>query len=100
MRGITITYDYSGDEAPWRAAMQAFVDAVNSDPAAAGFRYQIAVADNGSSRIHWGRWDSKETLAHVQSQDYFTTFAAQVAEFSGGKHKPLPANIALKTENW
>ena len=100
MRGITITYDYSGDEAPWRAAMQAFIDALDADPGAANFSYQVSIADNGVSRIHWGRWDSQATLAHVQSQDYFKTFAAKVGEFSGGTHMPVPADVAIKTSSW
>lgn len=100
MRGITITYDYSGDEAPWRAAIQDFIDALDGDPGAANFSYQVSVADNGVSRIHWGRWDSQDTLAHVQSQDYFKTFAAKVGEFSGGSHKPVPADVTVKTSSW
>lgn len=99
MRGITISYDYSGDEAPWRAAIEDFISALDADPAATNFTYQVSVADNGISRIHWGRWDNQDTLTHVQSQDYFKTFAAKVGEFSGGSHKPVPANLALKTAN-
>lgn len=99
MRGITITYDYSGGEQPWHDAINAFISALNADPKAQAFTYQVSTADNGTSRIHWGRWDSAETLAHVQSQDYFKSFAAKVGEFSGGTHKPVPADLTLKTAN-
>ena len=36
MRGITITYRYDGDEAPWRAAIDQFLSAIDADPALAG----------------------------------------------------------------
>ncbi|MFW8635004.1 hypothetical protein [Cribrihabitans pelagius] len=59
MRGITITYAYSGDEDAWRQATSEFIAAIDADPAAAGkFTYQVAVADDGETRIHWGRWDT------------------------------------------
>ncbi|GAA6209083.1 hypothetical protein NBRC116601_23760 [Cognatishimia sp. WU-CL00825] len=100
MRSITIRYEYDGDEAPWRAAIQGFITALNADPKAQQFNYQVAIADDGKTRLHWGRWDSAETLSHVQSQDYFKSFAAKVAEFSEGKHSATPANLSFKTNSW
>ncbi|MGR3760784.1 hypothetical protein ACUXV3_11735 [Roseobacteraceae bacterium NS-SX3] len=101
MRGITITYAYSGDEDAWRQATSAFIAAVGADLKAAGkFTYQVAVADDGETRVHWGRWDSAETLAHVQSQDYFKTFAERVKEFAGGAPKATGHDIADKTAGW
>ncbi|PCJ10141.1 MAG: hypothetical protein COB16_02350 [Rhodobacteraceae bacterium] len=50
----------------------------------AGTTYQVAIADDKQTRFHWARWDSAETLAHLQSQAYFKTFAGKVREFSGG----------------
>lgn len=101
MRGITITYEYDGDEQAWRAAMQTFISAIDDDPAVAGkFNYQVAVADDGKTRIHWGRWDSAETLTHVQSQDYFKSFAGEVQEFAGGVPQNTGADVALKTTGW
>ncbi len=71
MRGITITYDYDGPEQAWTSLTGAFIDALDADAALNGrFSYQVAVADNGKTRVHWGRWDSAETLAQVQAQDY------------------------------
>lgn len=99
MRNITITYDYSGEEAPWRTAVSTFIEALDADPGAANFSYQVSVADNGVRRIHWGRWDHQDTLTHVQAQDYFKVFAAKVSEFSGGNHQPTPANLIVKTKN-
>lgn len=101
MRGITISYTYSGDEAAWQDATGAFIAAVDADPEAAGrFSYQVAVGDDGKTRVHWGRWDSAETLAHVQSQDYFKTFAGKVKEFAGGAPSATGHDIAAKTGGW
>jgi len=57
------------------------------------FNYQVSVADDGKMRVHWGRWDSAETLAHVLSQNYFKTFAAQAASFSDGGPSVTSANV-------
>ncbi|MVO17672.1 putative quinol monooxygenase [Parasedimentitalea huanghaiensis] len=101
MRGITITYKYSGEEDAWQAAMNDFIDAINNDPAAVGkFNYQVAVADDKETRFHWGRWDSAETLAHVQSQGYFKTFAGKVSEFAGGTPSATGHDISLKSNGW
>lgn len=101
MRAITITYEYDGDEAVWRAAIDGFISALNSDAEIAGkFSYQVSVAEDGKTRIHWGRWDSAETLAHVQSQDYFKVFAPKVGEFSGGGPTATVTNVVTKTASW
>ncbi len=101
MRGITITYSYSGDEAAWTRATSDFIDAIDSDPAVAGkFTYQVAVADDGETRIHWGRWDNAETLAHVQSQDYFKTFAAKVRDFAGGAPTAIGHDVKNSSAGW
>lgn len=101
MRGITITYTYSGDEAIWQTVIDTFVSALDSDTDLKGrFAYQVAIADDGETRIHWGRWDSPETLAHVQAQPYFSEFAAKVKEFAGGAPKATGHDIAAKTSNW
>ena len=101
MRGITITYAYDGDETDWQQATGAFIAAINADPAVAGkFTYQVAVADDGQSRFHWGRWDNAETLAHVQSQAYFKTFAAKVREFADGVLSATGHDITGKTAGW
>ncbi|WP_170333859.1 hypothetical protein [Ruegeria arenilitoris] len=101
MRGITITYSYEGNESAWTDATAAFISAINSDPAAAGkFTYQVAVADDGTTRFHWGRWDSAETLAHVQAQPYFKEFAAKVREFAGGAPHATGHDIFAKTGGW
>lgn len=101
MRSITITYDYAGDETAWRAAIDAFITALNDDPVAAeNFSYQVAVADNATTRIHWGRWADAETLAHVQAQEYFKDFAGKVRDFSGGTPSNTGADIVTKTSNW
>ncbi len=101
MRCITISYQYDGDEAVWRAAIEGFIGALNGDTAIAGkFNYQVCVADDGKTRIHWGRWDSGETLAHVQAQEYFKTFAALVGGFSGGGPIATVTNVIARTESW
>ncbi len=100
MRTITITYDYDGDEQAWTGTCEAFINAVSSDPDAQGFSYQVAVADNGVSRVHWGRWDSADTLAHVQGQDYFKSFAERVRAFAGGPPNVVVAEVRDHTTNW
>ncbi len=100
MRCITITYDYDGDDMVWVATCEAFINAVANDPKAQGFSYQVAVADNGVTRIHWGRWDSEATLKHVQSQEYFATFAAKVKEFADGAPDAVVATPRDHTGNW
>ena len=101
MRGITITYEYSGDENQWREVMDRFIAAIDNDPGAAGkFTYQVAVADDRKTRFHWGRWDSADTLAHVQSQEYFKEFAGKVREFAGGSPSATGHDISTKTVGW
>ncbi|GAA6180243.1 hypothetical protein NBRC116594_16810 [Shimia sp. NS0008-38b] len=100
MRSITITYDYDGDDMAWVGACEAFINAVGNDPQAQGFSYQVAVADNGLTRVHWGRWDSEATLRHVQAQEYFTTFAEKVRQFADGPPTTISADIRDHTANW
>ncbi len=101
MRGITISYNFDGDEAEWEAATSTFIAAIDADPDAAGrFTYQVAVADDGVSRFHWGRWDSAETLAHVQAQPYFKAFAEKVRGFAGGAPNAVGHDVKGKTDGW
>ena len=101
MRGITITYRYSGPEDDWRNAMESFISAINADGDVSGkFTYQVSVADDGETRIHWGRWDSQETLKTVQSRDYFSVFAAKVKAFAGGQPQNTGADVQFKTQGW
>jgi hypothetical protein len=100
MRCITITYQYSGDEARWRAAIDDFLAAIAADPVTAeGFSYQVAVADDGVSRIHWGHWDSQDTLKHLQSQAFFKTFSGHVKTFAGDSLTATGANVVTRTES-
>lgn len=101
MRGITITYKYSGPEEAWREAMQAFIAAIEADADVAGkFTYQVSVADDGETRIHWGRWDTQDTLKTLQSKDYFSAFAAKVRAFAGGQPQNTGADVHFKTAGW
>jgi hypothetical protein len=101
MRAITITYAYSGDEDAWTQAIGTFISAIDNDPQAAGrFTYQVAVADDGVTRFHWGRWDTPETLAHVQSQEYFKAFAGHVRAFAGDSLQNTGHDVVLKTGGW
>ena len=101
MRSITITYQYDGDEAVWHSEIDRFINALNNDPdIAAKFSYQVSIADDDKTRIHWGRWDNAETLSHVQTQDYFKTFAAQVRVFSGNGPGATVTNVVAKTDSW
>ena len=86
--GIVIDYKFSGDEEEWTKATQAFMDNIDADPALKGkFSYQVNVTGDGAGRVHIGRWDSEETLAHLQSQPFFKEFADQVGSFADGTLK-------------
>ena len=101
MRGITITYTYDGDEAAWRDTVTTFINAIEKDDRLAGrLLYQVAVADDGKTRFHWGRWDSQETLSHLQAQGYFKEFSGKVREFAGDTLKPTPHDITLISSGW
>lgn len=101
MRSITISYKYSGPEEKWRGVIDAFIAAINADEAVAGrFIYQVAVADDGQTRIHWGRWDSAETLKTMQSRAYFKVFAGSLRELAGGPPDAVAAAVATKTVGW
>jgi hypothetical protein len=85
MYGITIVYEYSGDEAAWKKATSDFIAAIDSDKEIAGrLHYRVNKARDGNRRVHWGWWDSPETVAKMQSRDYFKTFSAKVREMAGG----------------
>ena len=84
MYGIVIQYDFSGNETEWQEAVDAFVDSIDGDPRLQGrFSYQVNVRADGGGRIHIGQWDEPETLAHLQQQDFFKTFASKVQDFGG-----------------
>ena len=84
MFGILIQYSYDGDEAGWQAACDAFTGAIDGDAELGGrFTYCVNTLGDGTSRVHVGRWPDQETLALVQSRDYFKTFAGAVQGFAG-----------------
>lgn len=98
MRSITIRYVYAGDEAAWKSAIDDFIGAIDADPAVKGrFTYQVAVADDGVTRIHWGSWDSPATLEAVQSQDYFQAFTAAIQDFAGDTLTTVGADVLGRT---
>ena len=101
MRTITIRYDYDGPEGKWRETVGDFIAAVDADDSLAGkFQYQVSVADDGKSRIHWGRWDTPETLRKMQSSDYFKLFAERLKELVGGPPDTQATNVSFKTRGW
>ena len=84
MNGITIRYNYDGDEAAWNSAVDAFIKGINEDPEVAGkFNYAVSVAADGVLRSHTGRWDSEETLKTMQSRDYFKVFSGTLKGMAG-----------------
>jgi len=98
MFGILIQYDYDGDEAAWKAAVTEFTDQIDADPALRGkFSYQVNIAADGVGRVHVGRWDREETLAHLQSQDFFKTFAQKIGEFAAGAQQATRLTAAAQT---
>ena len=91
MHGITIIYEFSGDEARWESAVADFVAAVNNDAAVRGkFNYTVHKVKEGNRRIHWGAWDVPETVKTLQSRDYFKTFAAALKEMAGDTLVTVP----------
>ena len=99
MLGIIIEYDYSGDEGEWKAAADAFVQAIDADPRPKGrFSYQVNIKGDGPGRVHVGRWDQAETQAYLFEQDFFKTFAAQVKAFGGETLKTAPYRRITGTE--
>ena len=101
MRTITIWYKYHGPEENWRKVVGDFIAAIDGDPEIAGkLTYQVTIADDGETRIHWGRWDSQETLRVMQSRDYFKAFAQRVKEFAGGQPNSMSSDVVLKTGGW
>ena len=84
MGGLLIEYRYDGDEAIWSQAIEAFLKGIAADPKlASGLRYHVFVKEDGRSRVHVPSWDSEVTLAHLQAQDFFKTFATAVKGFAG-----------------
>ena len=91
MHGISIRYRYDGDEARWEAAVAGFVKAIDADPEVAGkFHYRVNKAKDGNTRIHWGWWDTPETVQTLQSRDYFKAFSGEVQAMAGDSLSPVP----------
>ncbi len=99
MHGISIRYEFNGDEAAWEHAVAGFIAAINADPDLAGkFHYQVNKAKQGNTRIHWGRWDVPETVQTLQSRDYFKEFAATLKEMAGDTLSPVPLTEYMSTD--
>ncbi len=98
MFGIVIEYDFSGDETEWREAVDTFIGQINTDERLRGrFDYQVTMRADGEGRIHIGQWDDEETLAHLQSQPFFATFAGKIKEFAGGPPKATKFETISRT---
>jgi len=99
MNGIVIRYEYRGDEAVWQAAVDAFIAAIGQHDAARGkFRYTVTRSGDGITRTHMGRWDSPETLAAVQSSDYFKVFSKAVQEMAGDGLQSARMTVSATTD--
>lgn len=91
MHGITIIYEFDGDEKAWEQAVAEFIAAVDADREVAGkFGYRVSKARQGGQRIHWGWWDEPATVETLQSRDYFRTFSQRVKRFAGDSLQTLP----------
>ena len=95
--GLLLEYTYSGDEAPWRAAIETFISHIRSDPKLAGkVTYTVfRRKDDPTRRVHMPRWDSAETLAHLQSQPWFKEFTEHVRRYAGDTLKTSPIMVEL-----
>ena len=91
MHGITIFYDYDGEEAAWEQATSNFIAAIDQDPELAGrLHYRVNRAREGGRRVHWGWWDDPEIVPILQSRDYFKEFTARVREMAGRTLTTIP----------
>ena len=91
MHGISIRYEFSGDEDKWEAAIRGFIAAIDADPEVSGrFTYRVNKAKEGNMRVHWGSWDRPETVATLQSRDYFKSFAAELQAMAGESLSAVP----------
>lgn len=91
MLGISIRYEFDGDEAIWEVAIARFIAAVNADDEITGkFNYRVMKAREGKTRVHWGQWDVPETVKILQSRDYFKEFAAALKDLAGDTLSPVP----------
>jgi hypothetical protein len=67
MLGISIRYSYDGPAEPREAAINAFIDNINNDPDIAGkFHYRVNIGKDGTTRVHWGRWDEQHIVETLQ----------------------------------
>ena len=100
MLGISIRYQYEGDEAVWEQAVADFIDAIDADEELGErFRYQVNVGKDGKTRIHWGSWDKPETVQILQSRDYFKTFSSKIGELAGDSLSPVQFRKHAATRN-
>lgn len=84
MEGIVIRYEYDGDEAPWREAIDGFIAAIDADGDVRGrFSYSVNVAPDGKQRVHIGRWTEAAALETLQGRDYFKAFSATLQGLAG-----------------
>ena len=91
MHGITILYDYKGDEAAWERTTSRFIAAIDKDKELAGrLHYRVNRAKEGSRRVHWGWWESPDIVPILQSRDYFKEFTARVREMGGDSLTTIP----------
>ena len=101
MRCTPIPYDDDGPEETWVGLTGAYLAALGADQALTGkSTYQIAVADNGTSRVRWELWNSAETLAAMQGQDHFKVFAAGLRDLAREPPVTLGADVTEKTAGW
>lgn len=98
MLGITIIYEFDGDEAEWEAAINGFIKSIDDDTELGGrFNYRVNKAREGNRRIHWGWWDKPETVQLLQSRDYFKQFAATLKDLAGGTLETTPIGVYAGT---
>ncbi len=98
MFGIVIDYNFSGDEAAWREAIDTFLGHIDADDRLKGrFSYQVNTCKEGPGRIHIGNWDDETTLKHMQSQPYFPEFATKLKGFANGSLKSTGFKCLGKT---
>lgn len=80
-----IEYQFSGDEAAWRANIDKFFAHIRADPILRdGLQYHVYTRPDGISRVHVPNWRDQAVLDHLFAQDHFKAFSDTIKQFAEG----------------
>lgn len=82
--GISCSYVYTGDEAPWEAFVDRFLKNIAADAEIRNkFHYLVNIGQDGKTRVHIGHWDTPQTVSTLMARPYFRDFADDLHHFGG-----------------